>query len=146
MIDLYQILGIHRQADAKEIKMAFKKLAVQYHPDKNPDDLQAEERFKQINTAYQVLSDQAKKFEYDKLLRQATSSSAGTAQPNGQAGSGRARHRKTGSQSYYRPKKQESSKPLMTPWEIAFWLGGGIFLMFLFIWGLSSILGHYESS
>ncbi|MBM3120951.1 MAG: J domain-containing protein [Chloroflexi bacterium] len=65
--DYYKILGVERNADEKAIKRAFRKLAVQYHPDKNPGDSRAEERFKEINEAYEVLGDPAKRARYDQL-------------------------------------------------------------------------------
>jgi curved DNA-binding protein len=65
--DYYNILGIARTANANEIKSAYRKLAMQYHPDRNPGDKQAEERFKDINEAYQVLSDSQKRARYDQL-------------------------------------------------------------------------------
>lgn len=69
MQDHYSILGLNESANADEIKKAYRKLAMQYHPDKNPGDSSAEERFKQINEAYAVLGDQAKKAEYDQIRR-----------------------------------------------------------------------------
>jgi curved DNA-binding protein len=63
--DYYQILGVERTAGADEIKKAFRKLARKYHPDLNPDDKQAEERFKEINEAYEVLSDEETRKKYD---------------------------------------------------------------------------------
>lgn len=65
--DYYQILGVGKNADEKEIKRAFRKLAQQYHPDKNPGDKQAEARFKEINEAYTVLSDPEKRSKYDRF-------------------------------------------------------------------------------
>jgi curved DNA-binding protein len=65
--DYYKILGVPRNADAKAIKKAFRQLARQYHPDANPDDPHAEERFKEINEAYEVLSDPEKRAKYDRL-------------------------------------------------------------------------------
>ncbi|MDY6875617.1 MAG: DnaJ C-terminal domain-containing protein [Chloroflexota bacterium] len=65
--DYYQILGVSRDADEKEIKRAFRRLARQCHPDVNPDDRSAEERFKEINEAYEVLSDSEKRSKYDQL-------------------------------------------------------------------------------
>jgi len=65
--DYYKILGLSRDASADEIKGVFRKLAMQYHPDRNPGDKQAEERFKEINEAYQVLSDPQKRARYDQL-------------------------------------------------------------------------------
>lgn len=66
MDDLYAELGVSRDADAEQIKKAFRKLAIRYHPDKNPDDKTAEEKFKKINAAYSVLGDVTKRAQYDK--------------------------------------------------------------------------------
>lgn len=65
--DYYRILGVERNADEKTIKRAYRRLAVQYHPDKNPGDQKAEERFKEINEAYEVLGDAGKRAKYDRL-------------------------------------------------------------------------------
>jgi curved DNA-binding protein len=65
--DYYKILGVSRGASASEIKGAYRKLAMQHHPDRNPGDKQAEERFKEMNEAYQVLSDPQKRSRYDQL-------------------------------------------------------------------------------
>jgi len=63
--DYYEILGVGREADTTEIKKAYRKLALKYHPDRNPDDPQAEERFKEASEAYEVLSTPEKKQIYD---------------------------------------------------------------------------------
>jgi molecular chaperone DnaJ len=63
--DPYKALGVDKKASADEIKKAYRKLARQYHPDKNPDDKQAEERFKEIQEAYSILSDPEKRKQYD---------------------------------------------------------------------------------
>ena len=65
--DYYKILGVERKADEEEIKRAYRKLALKLHPDKNPGDKQAEERFKGINEAYDVLGNPAKRAKYDQL-------------------------------------------------------------------------------
>ncbi|MGD8398494.1 MAG: J domain-containing protein, partial [Anaerolineae bacterium] len=65
--DYYETLGVSRDANEKEIKSAFRRLARKHHPDVNPDDAQAEERFKEINEAYEVLSDPEKREKYDRL-------------------------------------------------------------------------------
>jgi len=65
--DYYDILGISRNADTNEIKKAYRKLALQYHPDKNPGDKQAEEKFKEVSEAYEVLKDAEKRRRYDQF-------------------------------------------------------------------------------
>jgi curved DNA-binding protein len=65
--DYYKILGVSKDANEKDIKKAFRRLARQHHPDVNPDDPQAEERFKELNEAYEVLSDPEKRRKYDQL-------------------------------------------------------------------------------
>ncbi len=65
--DYYQILNVHREASDEEIKKAYRKLALKYHPDRNPHNKEAEERFKEINEAYEVLSDQEKRFRYERF-------------------------------------------------------------------------------
>src|SRR5581483_1251742 len=65
--DLYEILGVARTADKEEIKKKYKKLARRHHPDVNPGDKDAERRFKEINAAYAVLSDDEKRKLYDEF-------------------------------------------------------------------------------
>ncbi len=65
--DYYEVLGVNKGASDDEIKKAFRKLAVKYHPDKNPGDKTAEEKFKEINEAYSVLSDKTKRSRYDQF-------------------------------------------------------------------------------
>jgi len=65
-MDYYEILGVSKSATKVEIKKAYRRLAMKYHPDKNPGDKEAEEMFKKINEAYQVLSDDEKRAIYDK--------------------------------------------------------------------------------
>ena len=65
--DYYEVLGLKKGASEDEIKKAFRKMAMKYHPDKNPGDKSAEERFKEINEAYSVLSDPDKKSKYDRF-------------------------------------------------------------------------------
>lgn len=65
--DYYEILGVTKSASAAEIKKAYRKMALKYHPDKNPDDAAAEEKFKQAAEAYEVLSDADKKARYDQF-------------------------------------------------------------------------------
>src|SRR5438270_2212577 len=63
--DYYEVLGVGRGATAEDLKRAYRKLALQYHPDRNPNDPQSEARFKEVNEAYEVLSDQSKRQRYD---------------------------------------------------------------------------------
>src|SRR3989440_8533261 len=65
--DYYATLGVKRDASDQEIKSAHRKLARQYHPDRNPGDKQAESRFKEVQEAYDVLSDKAKRAQYDRF-------------------------------------------------------------------------------
>jgi len=65
--DYYKILGVEKSATADVIKKAYRKLAVKYHPDKNPNDKKAEDKFKEINEAYDVLSDATKRKKYDEM-------------------------------------------------------------------------------
>ena len=65
--DYYQVLGVDRKATPEDIKKSFRKLAMKYHPDRNKDNKQAEEKFKEINEAYEVLSDPKKRERYDQL-------------------------------------------------------------------------------
>ncbi len=65
--DYYKILGVNRKASADDIRKVYRKLAMQHHPDKNPGDKKAEDKFKEINEAYQVLSDDQKRARYDQL-------------------------------------------------------------------------------
>lgn len=65
--DYYEVLGVSRSANDDEIKKAYRKLAMKFHPDRNPDDATAEEKFKEIGEAYEVLSDEGKRSAYDRM-------------------------------------------------------------------------------
>lgn len=82
--DYYEILGISKDASQAEIKKAYRKLAIKYHPDKNPDDPSAEEKFKEAAEAYDVLSDEQKRAQYDRFGHAGMGGAAG----GGGAGAG----------------------------------------------------------
>jgi molecular chaperone DnaJ len=75
--DYYEVLGVSRTASVDEIKKAYRKLAVKYHPDKNPGDAEAEEKFKEAAEAYGVLSDEEKRASYDRFGHQGMSGMGG---------------------------------------------------------------------
>ncbi|HEY9346576.1 MAG TPA: DnaJ domain-containing protein, partial [Inquilinus sp.] len=81
--DFYDLLGVTRGAGADEIKKAYRKLAMQYHPDRNPGDHAAEHKFKEINEAYDVLKDEQKRAAYDRFGHAAFDGSAGSRGPGG---------------------------------------------------------------
>ena len=67
-MNYYEILGVSTEANENEIKSKYRKLAMKYHPDRNPDDKKAEEMFKKVSEAYEVLGDKEKRKEYDKKI------------------------------------------------------------------------------
>ena len=75
--DYYELLGLKRDASAEDIKRAYRKMAVQYHPDKNPGDRKSEERFKEMSEAYEVLSEPQKRAAYDQFGHAANAGAAG---------------------------------------------------------------------
>ena len=82
--DYYEVLGVAKGVSAEELKKAYRKLAVQYHPDKNPGDASAEEKFKELGEAYEVLSDAEKRAAYDRFGHNAFAQGGGM--PRGGAG------------------------------------------------------------
>lgn len=75
--DYYEILSVAKSADAKEVKRAYRKLAMKYHPDRNPDDKEAEGKFKEATEAYEILSDEQKRGAYDQYGHAGVDGSAG---------------------------------------------------------------------
>lgn len=86
--DYYEVLGVEKGADAGAIKSAYRKLAMKYHPDRNPGDAEAEARFKEVGEAYSVLSDADKRAAYDRMGHAAFSQGGGGQGPFGQGGFG----------------------------------------------------------
>lgn len=86
--DFYSILGVKRSATADELKKAYRKLALQHHPDKNPGDKKAEEKFKEISEAYDTLSDPKKREMYDQFGHAGAQGFGGAGGPFGGGGSG----------------------------------------------------------
>ena len=81
--DYYDVLGVGQRADEGELKKAYRKLAMQYHPDRNPGDSEAEQKFKELNEAYDVLKDKQKRAAYDRFGHDAFSNGAGGAGAHG---------------------------------------------------------------
>ncbi|MEQ9468695.1 MAG: molecular chaperone DnaJ [Ekhidna sp.] len=75
--DYYEILGVERSATKEELKKAYRKIAIKYHPDKNPDDKEAEEKFKEAAEAYEVLSNDEKRQRYDRFGHQGVGGAGG---------------------------------------------------------------------
>lgn len=75
--DYYEVLGVERNASEEEVKRAYRKLAVKFHPDKNPDDAQAEEKFKELGEAYDVIMDPQKRAAYDRYGHSAFAAGGG---------------------------------------------------------------------
>ncbi|HPX06777.1 MAG TPA: DnaJ domain-containing protein, partial [Tenuifilaceae bacterium] len=75
--DFYEVLGVSRSASKDEIKKAYRKMAIQYHPDKNPGNKEAEEMFKEAAEAYEVLSDDNKRSRYDQYGHAGVGGAAG---------------------------------------------------------------------
>ena len=75
--DYYQVLGVNRDASAQEIKKAYRRLAMKYHPDRNADDDSASEKFKEASEAYEILSDSEKRHAYAQFGHSAVDGSAG---------------------------------------------------------------------
>ena len=89
--DYYQVLGVPKNASASDIRMAYRKLAQKHHPDANRGDKDAEERFKEVSAAFDVLGDPEKRAEYDRVRDMASSGFAGFGTPGGGRSGGRVR-------------------------------------------------------
>ncbi len=83
--DYYEVLGVQRNASEAELKKAFKRLAMKHHPDRNPDDAAAEEKFKEAKEAYEILGDAQKRAAYDQFGHAGVDASAGGGHPGGGA-------------------------------------------------------------
>src|SRR5918993_1823038 len=81
--DYYEILGVNKGAATEDIKKAYRKVAMQYHPDRNPGDKAAEEKFKEAAEAYEILSDQEKRSQYDRYGHAGVSSNGRGGHPGG---------------------------------------------------------------
>ena len=86
--DYYEVLGVPRDAADADIKRAYRRMAMKYHPDRNKDDANAEDRFKEVQEAYDVLSDQKKRTAYDQFGHAGVNQSAGMGGFGGGAGAG----------------------------------------------------------
>src|SRR3989344_938396 len=86
--DFYEVLGVERGASEADVKKAYRRLAMKHHPDRNPGDKAAEEKFKEIQAAYEVLSDASKRAAYDQFGHAGVDSSGGAGPGGFYAGAG----------------------------------------------------------
>ncbi|MFZ6012022.1 MAG: DnaJ domain-containing protein [Bacteroidota bacterium] len=134
MADYYEVLGINRTADSTQIRAAYKRLAMMYHPDRNQGDKQAEETFKIVNEAYHTLSDPLKKSRYDSRLYSATQSYADTPY-----------WEEIKRRRYYQWKQKQQSQYTYTFDRNYFKIQGLAFLVFLIISGFCFAIIHTAS-
>ena len=78
--DYYDVLGVSKSASKDELKKSYRKLAMKYHPDRNPDDSEASEKFKELSEAYEILSDDQKRQAYDNFGHEGVNSSFNSSQ------------------------------------------------------------------
>lgn len=153
MINYYHILGISRRASSQEIKAAYRRLALRYHPDKNPDSSYAEERFKEISHAYQILKDPEKKARHDLMLAyEDIRATVGIPPPPGEP------YRRTGTRQDYeraRPYRQRppdswhnrpeaSARSKRTNTIATMWAFGIVFAIAVLVVGLSSYRAYQQ--
>ena len=112
--DYYEVLEVTKEATAEVIKKAYRKKAIQFHPDKNPGDKVAEEKFKEAAEAYDVLSDPEKRSRYDQFGHAGVSGAAGNGGPFG-GGFGGAPHRLARQPDPHRPRAGGSGQRLQLP-------------------------------
>ena len=86
--DYYEVLGVEKGADLEAIKKAYRKMAMKYHPDRNPDNKEAEEKFKEVGEAYEILSDDDKRARYDQFGFAGVDPNFGAGQGGGYGGFG----------------------------------------------------------
>lgn len=139
MESFYDILQVSNDASDKEIKLAYKRLAKKYHPDINPDSLDAEEKFKQVNEAYGVLSNPDLRFHYDQaMLNLFIDSFAQTDDIDPEVRRPNQRPRKNYSYMFEEDRKKQRERDRFTPKKYAILFGGyGIVVALLVIFGLS---------
>lgn len=158
MINLYQVLGVSSSASPAEIKAAFKRLAIQYHPDKNAGSAAAEEQFKTINHAYQILINPASREDYD-LLRQYGHQTNTSQQQEPSTGRHRdkyyqrkgktyqqkqQKHSQHSQQQNYTRKKTKPTPP-MSKWETFVWIVFGLFGSFVLFIVVKTGMDHYDT-